>query len=276
MLIYIYIFTIVSKRPDLLLRKFKVRDPRVQVPPQHLVSSSPPVVPTEMIYTTTLLHEALVASSSFTLPLLKNIFERFPDLGDGILTSVDDQGWSVLHFVAGKASKADGVLSFLIEKGKHYKKHVLFYITRGADVNFVDSNGRTCVHVALQRDDCDFVQDLIKAACDDEYDFSVKETTNGWTVLHCCAWSTVHSNLAYLLVERGANPNEVDNQGNTPLMLALQREQYSSAASLITNKNVNKPNNAGLYPIILSMRQCNTSKPREKKKVKYNNMSNYL
>jgi ankyrin repeat protein len=259
------ILSIISRRPDLLLRKFKVRDPRPPpvlpapmvmlqpVPGQIPQIVQPPTPQTETVYTitTTLLQEALIASSYFTLPLLKGIFDRFPELGDGILTSVDDQGWSVLHVLAGRASKAEQVATFLLEKG--------------ADVNFVDSGGRTCVHVALQRDDCDWVEGLIRAACDDEYDFKIRENSNGWTVLHCCAWSTTHSNCAELLVKQKPEiADEVDRMGNTPLLLALQREQYGAASHLITSNNVNKPNASGVLPLIMALRQCTIHKPKKK------------
>ena len=100
-------------------------------------------------------------------------------------------------------------------------------------VNADNSNGWTAMHHAVfergsSRDQMKRVQALL------EQDIEVNAKTNrGRTALHLAAVSE-YSNTAVLkyLVINGADIDAVDNDGNTPLMLAASRNRYDTVEML--------------------------------------------
>lgn len=77
-----------------------------------------------------------------------------------------------------------------------------------------------------------------------------RDVTTGDTALHLVVARRDNSWLTFLLA-KGANPNLTDNNGNTPLMDAVQARFEEGARSLLTyNAQVDKANGSGETPLI--------------------------
>ena len=111
-------------------------------------------------------------------------------------------------------------------------------LKRGADVNVKDSYiGYTPLHWAAEGGFVSIVELLV-----DKYEANVNEknginstfsdTYSYSTPMHlACAYGKTSTALA--LLARGANPNLVDREGRTPLMLACYYEFIDTVADLI-------------------------------------------
>ncbi|WP_176592956.1 ankyrin repeat domain-containing protein [Sphingobium sp. EM0848] len=77
-----------------------------------------------------------------------------------------------------------------------------------------------------------------------------RDVSTGDTALHLVVAKRDNSWLTFLLA-KGANPNLTDNNGNTPLMDAVQARFEEGVRSLLTyNAQVDKPNGSGETPLI--------------------------
>ena len=77
-----------------------------------------------------------------------------------------------------------------------------------------------------------------------------RDVTTGDTALHLVVARRDNTWLTFLLA-KGANPNLTDNNGNTPLMDAVQARFEEGARSLLTyNAQVDKANGSGETPLI--------------------------
>lgn len=77
-----------------------------------------------------------------------------------------------------------------------------------------------------------------------------RDVTTGDTALHLVVARRDNTWLTFLLA-KGANPNLTDNNGNTPLMDAVQARFEEGARSLLTyNALVDKANGSGETPLI--------------------------
>ncbi|WP_150292186.1 ankyrin repeat domain-containing protein [Sphingobium estronivorans] len=77
-----------------------------------------------------------------------------------------------------------------------------------------------------------------------------RDVSTGDTALHLVVAKRDNTWLTFLLA-KGANPNLTDNNGNTPLMDAVQARFEEGARSLLTyNAQVDKPNGSGETPLI--------------------------
>lgn len=77
-----------------------------------------------------------------------------------------------------------------------------------------------------------------------------RDVTTGDTALHLVVAKRDNSWLTFLLA-KGANPNLTDNNGNTPLMDAVQARFEEGARTLLAyNAQVDKPNGSGETPLI--------------------------
>ncbi|WP_235600878.1 MULTISPECIES: ankyrin repeat domain-containing protein [unclassified Sphingobium] len=77
-----------------------------------------------------------------------------------------------------------------------------------------------------------------------------RDVTTGDTALHLVVARRDNTWLTFLLA-KGANPNLTDNNGNTPLMDAVQARFEEGVRSLLTyNSQVDKANGSGETPLI--------------------------
>lgn len=76
-------------------------------------------------------------------------------------------------------------------------------------------------------------------------DVNVKDDY-GCTALHDCVEYSYHQEMVEYLVHRGANVNEKNNDGNTPLHFAVLKNQWDAVKFLLTQKSdITIKNNAG-------------------------------
>lgn len=101
-------------------------------------------------------------------------------------------------------------------------------LSKGADVNLKDKDGRTPLHFAAESADGDIVELLL----DKGADINAKDDESGFTALHHAA-QFGNENAAELLITRGADINAKDNQGHTPLYTAVNHD-YKFAEFLIS------------------------------------------
>ena len=84
---------------------------------------------------------------------------------------------------------------------------------------------------------------------------NTRDVTSGETALHIVAKRGDERYTAFLL-QKGANPNARDKEGNTPLMVAVQIGAEPIVALLIKGKaNVNLANSSGETPLIRAVQR---------------------
>jgi ankyrin repeat protein len=100
-------------------------------------------------------------------------------------------------------------------------------IDRGADVAARNDMGMTPLHIAQE---CSIVEVLVRRGADVN-----ARADNGWTPLHVQAQEgddTGALEVMEALLEAGANPNLTDEEGNTPMTFALERDEPEKIAIL--------------------------------------------
>ena len=105
-----------------------------------------------------------------------------------------------------------------------------------SDLSVKDNYGETLLHHAIKRNSLDVVQYLLQ-----KIDYRIKNHS-GHTPFHCTARQ---NQIVYfkLLLEKGADVNEVDNEGNSILMLAIDNLAYDFVNLLLAMKvDVNHSN----------------------------------
>ena len=123
-------------------------------------------------------------------------------------------------------------------------------LRRGACVNVSDSEGDSALILAAARGHCQVVDLLLRAGCDVSH-------VNRWgrNALHeaCSIWSGPSSTVE-LLARSGINIDDVDDMGNTPLMLAtLGCRSDIVRALLSTSCNVNKAGTTRVRPLEIAV-----------------------
>lgn len=118
---------------------------------------------------------------------------------------------------------------------------VEYLLGTGLSVNDPDSMGRTLLMNACEGGKFDLVKLLIT-----KHRASVTaKDVKGWTVVHFASRKNPPEMLQYLLDQR-ADPNVEDEQGNTPLMLAVGQKLLPQSTLLVERKaDVNKVNKVG-------------------------------
>ncbi|MDF7774192.1 ankyrin repeat domain-containing protein [Sphingomonas sp. AOB5] len=92
---------------------------------------------------------------------------------------------------------------------------------------------------------------------------NTKDRATGEGALHIIARKGETVYLRFLL-QKGANPNLQDSEGNTPMMVAVGASYIEGVQVLIVYKgNVNLPNSRGETPLIRAVQLRNTEMVRE-------------
>ncbi len=114
-------------------------------------------------------------------------------------------------------------------------------LSKAADVNAKDNNGRTPLYTAVASDRMEMVQLLIAQGADVN-----AKNNRGLTPLHR-AIGRRRSDIAQLLIAQGADINADDNRGRTPLYTAVDSNRIEMAQLLITQgADINAENSRGL------------------------------
>jgi ankyrin repeat protein len=142
----------------------------------------------------------------------------FMALGAKPKATASKDGMSALH-VAGFLG-ADQVIPLLIKEG--------------TPINLQDKEGRTALHLAAYAGQVSSVAALMEHKADPE----VQEYVGQMTALHL-AVSQKHSGVVQVLLEKGANPNPEDKNGNTPLLIA-EHEDLGDIMDILREYNALK------------------------------------
>jgi ankyrin repeat protein len=107
------------------------------------------------------------------------------------------------------------------------KKRVDFLLSKGADINALDSNGSAPIHLAAMGKQREMVAFLIEKGADAD-----RADNAGMTPL---LYAAMRDDIptAKLLIEKGADVNQASNEGFTPLTLAIEEQRYEAAKLLI-------------------------------------------
>ena len=172
-------------------------------------------------------------SQSTTEILLKHTAEDGFDNRDIIVNAVDKKGWTVLHSAAvyGDASLVQLLLKF------------------GFAINAIGNRGQTPLHLA---EDVSIVKLLVEKGAD-----TTIADKMGNTVLHVAAYYPGYSDLIveFLLDQRSADVHSRNARGKTPLHLTAETLQYEKAEMLLQKGAlVNAMDNEGFTPLHVAVR----------------------
>ena len=90
-------------------------------------------------------------------------------------------------------------------------------MARGGNVHILDGDNRSLLHIACDNGDLSLVKCLIEKGVG-----LTGKDKNGWTPLHIVCGPADDYELAYYLIEHGADPYASDANKHTPLDLATQ------------------------------------------------------
>jgi ankyrin repeat protein len=89
-------------------------------------------------------------------------------------------------------------------------------IAKIINVNWVDNLGETCLFVAIERNNINFVKFVLSQGADPNYLYCLCDTYLKYAMRNC------NIQIVALLLDNGANSNHITDSGLTPLHLALE------------------------------------------------------
>ena len=141
------------------------------------------------------------------------------------------------------------ILALFGVKDTHDHKSILKKLSRGVDVNMVDSDGRTLLMEAVIKGDHRLIELLIENGAD----LNIRDLKD-WTALHFAAqeYDIVSSRK---LIESGSEINATDDYGNSVISRAVlsSRGRGEVIRALIENgANINLKNRSGISALDLA------------------------
>ena len=207
-----------------------------------------------------------LANNSGWTPLMRAVFEGNAEAAKALITdgaspdSKDDEGWTALHFTANTATNGNRSNDIQLAK---------MLIDAGADRNSRSNTGATPLYLTISNDRPEVRQSLLKAKANPDlvdndgwtplmqavYNGNVgavnaliksgtsleTKSKKGWTALHFTAnpqgsgSRSSDAEIARILTGSGANPNSLNDELVTPLMLTGMNNREDVARVLLTN-----------------------------------------
>ncbi|CAB0042619.1 unnamed protein product [Trichogramma brassicae] len=153
---------------------------------------------------------------------------------------IDEIGQRVL--INAQDTKGNAALHLALPRG--HRDLVELLLRRGSDPNLANAEGSNPLHVICKRNSDDNLAELF-FDINDEIDQRVLVDARdnlGNTPLHL-ALSRGHIDLVGLLLSRGSNPNLIDAEGSTPLLVICKRDRDDGLMKMYfeINKELDRP-----------------------------------
>lgn len=149
--------------------------------------------------------------------------------------------------VNAKDNKNKTALMHAAKKG--FKEITFELMAKNIEINGTDSQGKTLLMYAAQGGDIEIVNEIANKGAD----IHIKDK-NGRSAL---MWAN-NEDVIQELIKRGATINDSDNDGFTPLILAIENERNSAALQLIKQgAQVNHTTKSGLTPLMIAAKEFN-------------------
>ena len=108
-------------------------------------------------------------------------------------------------------------------------RQVRRFIEKGVDINAVNEDGETPLHMAVFNRNKDVFEFLIANGAEVN-----AKSNDGDTILHDVAWAG-ETEMVSILIKHGADVNARDNSGDTPLHEAVRKGRTAAVKQLIMN-----------------------------------------
>jgi len=128
------------------------------------------------------------------------------------------------------------------------------------NVNMRDKNGKTPLLIAIEQKNSDCIKFLLSKNSDNyNIDVNIKDNNNFPLVNVILKYndSKELEEFIDLLIEKGANKDEINNCKVTALHVVCQYNLYKLIPKLITNNNINVKNKIGQTPLMVAFEQKN-------------------
>ena len=142
-----------------------------------------------------------------------------------------DHGADVNAAAAGDSGRTFGPTALHQAATFGNKAMVELLLSRGADVNAKDDDGRTPLYLATERG----FQAIVEVLLANKADVNVSDRQSGITPLHRAAESG-RAKIVQQLLAAGANPNMETSEGRTPLSFAVESGSPETVSILLAAK----------------------------------------
>ena len=144
-------------------------------------------------------------------------------------------------------SKNDQLLSKVLERDVNTVRQLL---SEGADVNYINEQGKFALRFASKNGDIDMVEVLLTRGAQ----IDLQDSNHLGSSALYEASSNGHIDVVELLLKHGANIDIQKNNGTTPLFIACEKGHFKVAELLIEKgANVNLQMNDGLTTLLIAL-----------------------